>query len=133
MAVTPLPGALGGHQEMTFSRSVCPKNMSTHVPQKYLYHPLDAEDGFIYNILFAYTSLSIRYCKVFSKNHTLKKGRSKEMTKMPEGTILLRSRGISLETYALKSWVSSFSSSDHVQLEAQLDGMSCCTPTVNVG
>lgn len=55
------------------SRSVCPKNTSIHAPQKRLHHPLDTEDGFIYNILFNYMSLSIRYCKVFSKSHVLVK------------------------------------------------------------
>lgn len=54
------------------SRSVCPMNTSIHAPQKCLYHPLDTEDGFIY-ISFAYMSLSIRYCKVFSKSHALVK------------------------------------------------------------
>lgn len=85
MAVTPLPGALRGHQEMTFSRSVCLKNMSTHVPQKYLYHPSDAEDGFIYNILFAYIhdfQLDTASCLVKTILQ-LKKWRSKERLKCP--------------------------------------------------
>lgn len=77
---------------MTFSWSVVLRNMLTHVPQKYLYHPLDAEDGFIYNVLFIYMSfqLDIERCLV-KTILLLKKLKSKEMTKIPRGAILLAS------------------------------------------
>lgn len=42
---------------MTFSRPVCPEEDVVHVLLKYVYHLLEGDGGFIYNIFFVYMLL----------------------------------------------------------------------------